>query len=628
MKTKKLFACLLAGTMALSTAACGEDGDKQTDGSATAPQTTQEQTNVPEGNTQTEEASIDFEDGSMGFAAIYGIPANADASELSIADYNGSKALAVKNVGGGVPYVAIDVSSLLGADVENVSKIEMTIGTEYENGKFSASSGKIAAWSGQDLVESVDAWSVYKENKNPNKAISEITETEKFVKDCGNIIIVSMNTDNGAEEGNGHATMYIDNIRFLDASGNLLKADATAAFAAPKGFVKEGRDANLLALNNPAEVEGYTASADGWAQAGLDVTVAMKEALVPGSVIEITYKADAPVWLVAVSEGNPAGDWLRVGVDENFVNQGYVAADNSAVQYTYEQLEAALGKNFTDTLVTLQCESSAAWEVYGMTIGTKSNFASLGAATEIPGYAVGAAGWAQAGIGSIPDEMKAALVPGSVIEISYKADTPVWLVAVSDGNPSGDWKRVGVDENADFKLLGSLADGKVQYTYEQLAEALGENFLETLQDLQCESSSDWEVYSMTIGRPIKQARGLTALEGFAVNGAGWAQAGVELTEEMKALFVPGCVINVNYKADAPVWLVAVSDGNPAGDWMRVGLNEETSVNLGAYTDGFVQFTYEQLAEKLGGDFLDTLVTLQCESSVDWEVYSVSVGMTE
>ena len=151
-----------------------------------------------------------------------------------------------------------------------------------------------------------------------------------------------------------------------------------------------------------------------------------------------------------------------------------------------------------DTLSDLQCESKADWEVFGMTIGQKSDFVTLGAKAEVEGFEVSEAAWAQKGI-DLTDEMKALLVPGSVINVSYKADEPVWLVAVSDGNPKGDWVRVGADENNDFANLGAYIDGFVQYTYELLAEALGDDFVDTLVTLQCESKADWEVYSVTIG---------------------------------------------------------------------------------------------------------------------------------
>ena len=86
VKTNKLMALVLAAVMVLSLipAAAGE----------AAP-------------------SLDFEDGSAGFVAVYEGMANSAAATLEVVDYNGSKALKVTNDNGKVPYVAFDVVSLL-----------------------------------------------------------------------------------------------------------------------------------------------------------------------------------------------------------------------------------------------------------------------------------------------------------------------------------------------------------------------------------------------------------------------------------------------------------------------------------------------------------------------------------
>ena len=630
MKKQKVLSCLLAGVMALSMTACGNDAaTSNTETGATTPETTPAP--VVE-----EEASIDFEDGNMAFAEIYTLPANADPSELSIVDYNGSKALQVKNVNGQVPYVAIDATSLLGADVTKVASMEFTVGVTHDDGKFSAVAGVTYAWSGADRIESSDEWSVYLESANPKKAVATLDAGEEFVADAGNMFIISMSTDNGAASGIS-ATMYIDNIRFLDKDGNLLKADSSAAFNAPEGFVKTGHDANLLYVDNEVELEGFAVSAGAWAQAGIELTDEQRALLVPGSVITINYKADAPVWMVAISSDanpNPLGGWLRGVNQDTFVVDGYVSTDNSTVQYTYEQLVAYWGEDFGQYVGTLQCESSADWEVYNVTVGTKSNYTSVGSEVELEGFAVSAGAWAQAGI-ELTDEQRALFVPGSVITINYKSDAPVWMVAIcSDANPNplGGWLR-GVNQDT-FVVDGAVsADGSsVQYTYEQLVAYWGEDFGQYLGTLQCESSADWEVYSVTVGKPIKPAHNVTNLDGFAVSAGAWAQAGIELTDEQRALLVPGSVITINYKSDAPVWMVAISSDanpNPLGGWLR-GVNQDTFVVDGAVSaDGSsVQYTYEQLAAFWGEDFGQYVGTLQCESSADWEVYSVSVGMAE
>ena len=123
---------------------------------------------------------------------------------------------------------------------------------------------------------------------------------------------------------------------------------------------------------------------------------------------------------------------------------------------------------------------------------------------------------------------------------------------------------------------------------------------------------------------------MVALEGFACSAAGWAQAGIELTEEQVALFKPGCVVNVEYASDSPVWLIAKANDdnpNPLGNWLR-GVEQEGFIVDGAVLDGKVQYTYETLVGFWGDDFTKYLTAIDAESSADWEVYSVSIGQTE
>ncbi len=200
-------------------------------------------------------------------------------------------------------------------------------------------------------------------------------------------------------------------------------------------------------------------------------------------------------------------DWQRFGADESndFATQGNVDDAGTIVQFTYEQIAEFLGDDWLDKLGQLQVEGREAWEVYSVKIGKKSNYTALTDVTELPDFAVSAAGWAQAGR-ELTDDEKALFVPGTIIEIAYKCDSPVWMVAVgADGAKFAtdkDWQRFGVDENNSFATQGSVnADGdKVQFTYEQIAEFLGEDWLDNLGQLQCEGQADWEVYGISIGK--------------------------------------------------------------------------------------------------------------------------------
>ena len=152
-KIKRGAAVILASAMALSLAACGNDDkdDATTQAKATESATSDATTAAPTTEAGTTEApapakadaSIDFEDGNFAFTAI---KTGADKSNLSVADFAGSKALKAENVDGKNMFVAINVDALLGDNVANLASIQMDIGTESADGQFYSSSGFIWAW--------------------------------------------------------------------------------------------------------------------------------------------------------------------------------------------------------------------------------------------------------------------------------------------------------------------------------------------------------------------------------------------------------------------------------------------------------------------------------------------------
>lgn len=370
---KNILKSFLASVTVLLLVACGETTEQIKSGDILVSDevaVVEETKTVEENEVQkvqgNEEVSIDFEDGNMGFVKLYTRAANADASEVSVVDYQGSKALYVKNMDGKTPYVAFDISGLLGADVEKVATIEMSIGTEYNNGNFSAVSGYIISWAGKDLTEYKDVWSVYIANKNPKKAIAEIATGEEYVAEAGNIIIVTLDTDNGLTEGNGNANLYIDNIRFLDAQGNVLKADSGAVFTEPNGFGNAQKDmSNLTELNNAVEFAGFNVKEAGWAQNGLDMPQEIIEALVPGAIVEIEYKSDnGDIWIVMP---DALVGWTRVGDGTN----GKAAINDSCsiAQITYEQIAEFCGEDKSTWGNRMQAEASGAWEVFTVKVG-------------------------------------------------------------------------------------------------------------------------------------------------------------------------------------------------------------------------------------------------------------------
>ena len=95
---------------------------------------------------------IDFADGGFGFLGMDTTLGNADASELSVVDYNGGKALCVSPAAAGrVPYVSLNVEGLLGENLSRLAKITFDVGVELgTDGKFYAQSGKVYMVNGED----------------------------------------------------------------------------------------------------------------------------------------------------------------------------------------------------------------------------------------------------------------------------------------------------------------------------------------------------------------------------------------------------------------------------------------------------------------------------------------------
>ena len=632
MKNKKLLACLMAGSMVLSLAACGNDAQTATDDSSATSDVVESTSDATEPTSEpvAEDASIDFEDGNMGFVAPYMQMADAAEVELSVVDYNGSKALQVKNLSGKVPYVAIDATSLLGADVSKVATMEFSIGVTNDAGTFAAASGCTFAWSGEDRKETSDDWSVYLEKSNPKKATATLSAGEEFVADAGNIFIVNLKTDNGVDLGYGNATMYIDNIRFLDADGNLLAADSSVAFNAPDGFEATGADlSNLCAVTGAVNWEGFAVTGDGWSQNGVAMTDEVKAALVPGSVIEIEYTSETGnLWLVM---NEAASGWARVGVG-NIDGSGspvssYVNNSRNVAQITYEQIASICGDDATTWGSGLQCESDGAWEVFSVKVGQAAPIYSLGNAVDWEGYAVTGSGWSQNGI-AMTDDIKAALVPGSVVEVTYTSETGnLWLVM---NEAASGWSRVGVGniDGSGSPVSSVCYGGKAYITYEQIASICGDDATTWGSGFQCESDGAWEVYGVRVGtaNEMKMVNNLVNWEGFAVTGDGWSQNGVAMTDEVKAALVPGSVLNIAYTSESGnLWLVM---NEAASGWARVGVGNIDGSNSpvsSACNNGICQVTYEQIASICGDDASTWGNGLQCESDTAWEVYSVTVG---
>lgn len=166
---------------------------------------------------------VDFEDGNYSFVSMK-TDDGGDASVLSVVDFNGSKQLKVDVQDcANVPKVNFSINQLLASnDFDKVKTIEMEITFESKDGAtpIGWAGGAIGTQGG----EKSPAWAQTSwecgEYENP---VSEVTviqrkfllPSEKFVNGTENTDMLLMRW--GADVA---YNMYVDNIRFLDDSGN------------------------------------------------------------------------------------------------------------------------------------------------------------------------------------------------------------------------------------------------------------------------------------------------------------------------------------------------------------------------------------------------------------------------
>ena len=112
------------------------------------------------------------------------------------------------------------------------------------------------------------------------------------------------------------------------------------------------------------DFDGYAAKEGAWTQAGADFSAELLAALVPGSILEISYKSeDGSMWCV-FPDATPGGTaaWTRVA-------QGQALCTGDKAYITYEQIVAAVGENQAEWGARLQFEAATAWEVYAIRVG-------------------------------------------------------------------------------------------------------------------------------------------------------------------------------------------------------------------------------------------------------------------
>ncbi len=615
MKKQRIFAVVMAAVMTLSMVACGEKQSDNTPTPTTAPTATTAPTQAPtEAPAPTEvpapqnvtiaDASITFEDGNMGFVDAYMQHARSANLELSLVDFNGSKAVKAVNTTGTskAPFVAIDVASLFGADVAKIAGVEMVVGTSHDDGEFHAVSGKIYSWWGAERDDAdLGKWSVYMAKKNPSIVSGKVPAGCEFVADAQNIIYISIETDNGATDAGVPATFYIDDIRFYDAAGNTLKpADTTVAFNWP---AVDETDLSIKALANAVEFDGYGCTGGGWGQNGADFTQELLDALQPGTALEIDFQsADGTMWCVFP---DAAAGWSRIADN----GQATINDGKSKAQITYEQIVAVVGEDKANWGARLQFEAVTDWEVYGIRVGKPSDNVAMANPVAFDGYGCSGGGWGQNGA-DFTQELLDAIVPGTAVKVSYKsADGSMWLVFP---DATAGWSRIAQGE--------AVCDGSTAYiTYDQIVAVVGEDKANWGARMQFEAVTDWEVYGVEVGQFVKYPvmNSFVEFDGYATSGGGWGQNGADFTQELLDALVPGSIMEISYQsADGSMWVVLP---DAAAGWSRCAQGTAICDGSKAYV------TYEQIAAVVGEDKSTWGARLQFEAVTDWEVYGIRVG---
>jgi hypothetical protein len=322
----------------------------------------------------------------------------------------------------------------------------------------------------------------------------------EFTSETGDMWIVMPDAKAGWMRvgGGGNGSDYVNNSKTIaqipyeliakycgeDKStwGARMQCEASGAWEVYN--VSVGKLVPQIALRNAVEFEGFAKSAGAWAQDGLTMPQAIIDALVPGSVVEIDYESETgDMWIVMP---DAKAGWMRVG------NDGKAICAGGKCYVTYEMIEALCGTDKSTWGARMQCEASGAWEVYAVRVGTMNQLYPLSGLVSFEGFQKSAAAWAQDGL-DMPQNIIDALVPGSVVTISFASeDGKMWIVMP---DAKAGWMRVGDGNNG----AAVCKDGVCQIPYELIEKYCGTDKTTWGARMQCESSSAWEVYSVSVG---------------------------------------------------------------------------------------------------------------------------------
>ncbi len=573
-------------------AACGEEAPASTQTTVAEPQT--------EVSVYDDAASITFADGNFAFLGS-DTTYNPAAKEtiFSLTDRNGEKAVKIESADAGKLYAGIQIDALLGDKLSEVKTVEFVIESEVGD-TFTAASGNVVSYLGEENVLNSSAWSIYLEKNAVKKISYEFPDTA--VEGNALILTLEVNADSNSFDKEVPTALYLYSISFKDASGNVLAVDTTAEYKTASNEVDRS---NLLNCTSYVNFADFACTGDAWGQNGFDIPQEVLDALVPGTTLEIEFASeDNTMWLVFP---DATIGWSRVAQGEAYINNSGTTA-----QIDYEQIAAILGEDKSAWGARLQCEAQTAWEVFSVKVGTVGTPKEFAKTVEFADFACTGDGWAQNGF-DMPQEIIDALVPGTVVEVTFTSeDNTMWLVF--PGASIG-WSRIAQGE-------AKITDGKAYITYEQIAAVLGEDKANWGTTMQCEAQTAWEVYSVSVGSLEKAAEAprlhkFVNFENFACTGDGWAQNGFEMPTEILDALVPGSAVEVSFASeDDTMWLVF--PGATIG-WSRIAQGEAV------IKDGKAYITYDQIAAVVGEDKANWGTTMQCEAQTAWEVYSVRVG---
>ncbi|MCQ2496909.1 MAG: hypothetical protein MJ131_10010 [Lachnospiraceae bacterium] len=287
------------------------------------------------------------------------------------------------------------------------------------------------------------------------------------------------------------------------ADGVVLQGESSGAWEIYS--VRVGKAANVGTFEETVEFPDFVISGKAWGQDGFQIPAEVLDALVPGTALEISYASESGI-LWAVFPDAACG-WTRVGrCDGDMSCTDPAVCVGGKCYITYEQLVAALGEDKaawgSEESLRLQCESSSAWEVYGVKVGTYANAPKLRAVKTFDEFVVSGKAWGQDGA-AVSDELKACLVPGSVLKISFSSPTGLLWTVFPDS--AAGWQRVGrCDADKSATDPAKCVAGNCYVTYDQIVAVLGDDVdawgnPDSFR-IQFESNDAWEVYSLSVGQ--------------------------------------------------------------------------------------------------------------------------------